>query len=217
MDAKIRVLIVDDHSVVREGLRTILSMEPDMVVVGEAGNGLDAVRQALDLTPDVVIMDLALPGQSGIEATREIKSRQPRIRILVLTSFSEDKQVIAAIQAGALGYMLKDSTAAALIQAVRVVYRDQPTLHPEVAHRLKQRQTTHPPVELPEAALTSRERQVLALLAKGLSNQEIAIQLTVSELTVRSHVGSILAKLNVDNRTRAALYALRHGLVDLDT
>jgi two-component system, NarL family, response regulator LiaR len=215
MTNPIRLLIVDDHEVVREGLRAMLSQKPDMQVLGEARDGVEAVDKALTLHPDVILMDLAMPRMGGVEAIRAIKARQPDVRILVLTSFAEDAQVFPAIEAGALGYMLKDSTADTLVQAIRIVNRDEPALHPAVARKLMLRQqaqnTSHP-----DEALTPRERQTLVLLARGLSNQDIANQLSLSELTVRGHVSNILKKLNLENRTQAALYALRQGLVDLN-
>jgi NarL family two-component system response regulator LiaR len=217
MDGKIRVLIVDDHQVVREGLRTILSMEPDIELLDEAKDGFEAVKKALDLAPDVVLMDLAMPGKNGIEAIREIKGKKPGIRILVLTSFSEDDLVFSAIEAGALGFLLKDTTSETLVHAVRVVNRDEPSLHPEVLRKLMKSKSPKAELDEPVVNLTRREQQVLDLLAKGLSNKEIADQLVLSELTIRSHVSSILAKLNQENRTQAALYALRRGLVTKET
>ncbi len=217
MDEKIRVLIVDDHQVVREGLHTILSIEPDIEVLGEAKDGIEAVKKALDLAPDVVLMDLIMPGKNGIEATREIKQKNPSIRILVLTSFSEDDLVFSAIEAGALGFLLKDTTSETLVQAVRVVNRDEPSLHPEVVRKLMKSKSPKTELDEPVVKLTRREQQVLDLLTKGLSNREIADQLVLSELTIRSHVSSILAKLNQENRTQAALYALRRGLVSKES
>lgn len=214
MNGRIRVLVVDDHQVVREGLRTILSLEPEIELLGEAKDGVEAVAKAAALVPDVILMDLVMPGKNGIEAIREIRQRNPQIRILVLTSFSEDHLVFPAIEAGALGFMLKDTTSETLIQAVKIVYRDEPSLHPSVARKLMQARTPKVETDEPVVMLTQREQQVLAYLAKGLSNREIADQLVLSELTIRSHVSSILAKLNLENRTQAALYALRRGLID---
>jgi two-component system, NarL family, response regulator LiaR len=216
MSPKIRLLIADDHGVLREGLRKIFEGEADMELVGEARDGVEAVEKALELVPDVLLIDLAMPRKNGIEAIREIKARNASIHILVLTSFAEDDHIFPAIEAGALGYMLKDTTAANLIQAVRIVNRDEPSLHPEVARRLMQARTANPEVNDPEEALTNREKQVLVLLAHGLTNQEIADQLFVGETTVRSHVSNILGKCHLTNRTQAALYALRQGLVDFD-
>ena len=215
MSNPIRLLIVDDHEVVREGLRAMLSQKPDMQVLGEAQDGAEAVAQVAALHPDVILMDLAMPRMGGVEAIRAIKARQPEARILVLTSFAEDTQVFPAIEAGALGYMLKDSTADTLVQAIRIVYRDEPALHPTVARKLMLHQQAQSVPRLDEE-LTPRERQTLVLLAQGLSNQDIASQLSLSELTVRGHVSNILKKLELENRTQAALYALRQGLVDLN-
>jgi NarL family two-component system response regulator LiaR len=212
MDKKIRVLIVDDHVMVREGLRTILSMESDIEFVGEAKDGYEAVSQAFKLSPDVILMDLVMPGKNGIEAIREIRQKTPKARILVITSFSEDDLVFPAIEAGALGFILKDTTAETLIQAVRIVYRDEPSLHPTIARKLMQARSPKIEVDEPVEMLTAREQQVLSFLAKGMSNREIAQQLVLSDLTIRSHVSNILAKLNLENRTQAALYALRRGM-----
>jgi NarL family two-component system response regulator LiaR len=214
MDKKIRVLIVDDHVVVREGLRTILSMESDIEFVGEAKNGYEAVSQTLDLSPDVILMDLVMPGKNGIEAIREIKKNNPKARILVITSFSEDDMVFPAIEAGALGFIFKDTTAETLIQAVRIVYRDEPSLHPIVARKLMQARSPKIVIDESVGMLTLREQQVLSFLAKGMSNREIAEQLVLSDSTIRSHVSNILAKLNLENRTQAALYALRRGMTE---
>jgi NarL family two-component system response regulator LiaR len=216
MEAKIRVLIADDHGLLREGLRRILEGESDIILVGEARDGEEAVEKALSLVPDVLLIDLVMPRKNGIEAIREIKAAEPSIRILVLTSFAEEDHIFPAIEVGALGYMLKDITAANLVQAIRIVNRDEPSLHPEVARKLMKRYT-HPVEMLHEEPLTRREEQVLTLLAKGLTNPEIAAGLVLSEPTVRSHVSNILSKLNLANRTQAALYALRQGLVSFDS
>jgi NarL family two-component system response regulator LiaR len=212
----IRILIVDDHAVVREGLRALIDSEPGMTLVGEAADGVQAVQQAGSLQPDVVLMDLVMPRKDGIEAIGEIQAENPDVRILVLTSFAEDDKVFPAIKAGALGYLLKDSSAEDLLRAIRDVYRGEPSMHPTIAHKLMrelQRPSNLPPTEEP---LTEREAQVLKLVARGLSNQEIADRLVVSERTVRTHVSNILDKLHLANRTQAALYALREGLASLD-
>jgi NarL family two-component system response regulator LiaR len=212
----IRILIVDDHAVVREGLRALIDSEPGMTLVGEAADGVQAVQQAASLQPDVVLMDLVMPRKDGIEAIGEIQAENPNVRILVLTSFAEDDKVFPAIKAGALGYLLKDSSSDELLQAIRDVYRGEPSMHPTIAHKLMrelQRPSDLPPTEEP---LTGREVQVLKLVARGLSNQEIADRLVVSERTVRTHVSNILDKLHLANRTQAALYALREGLASLD-
>jgi NarL family two-component system response regulator LiaR len=214
--APIRILIVDDHVVVREGIRTLLGSVPDMQVVGEAVDGADAVAQTRALDPDVVLMDLIMPTMNGIEAIAKITRENPDVRILVLTSFSEEDMVFPAIEAGALGYLLKDSSPAQLIQAIQDVHGGQASLHPSIALKLikeLKRPTTLPPAEQP---LTGRELAVLKLVAQGLTNPEIADRLVISEWTVRTHIRNILGKLHLANRTQAALYALREGLVDLD-
>jgi len=216
MGEKIRVLVADDHDIVREGLRTILGMEPDMELVGEARDGVEAVEKAVALSPDVILIDLVMPRKNGIQAIREIKEKVPSVRILVLTSFAEDSHVFPAIEAGALGFMLKDTTTATLIQAIRIVSRDEPSLHPTVARKLMAARMQKTQTDERVEPLTRREQQVLVLLAKGLTNQGIADQLVLSELTVRTHVSNILSKLNLENRTQAALYALRHGMADLE-
>jgi NarL family two-component system response regulator LiaR len=211
----IRVLIADDHAVVREGLRTLVNSQSDMALIGEATDGLEVVRKALELRPDVILMDLVMPHQDGITAIDEIKEAIPDARILVLTSFAEDDKVFPAIKSGALGYLLKDSLPAELLQAIRDVHRGQPSLEPSIA--LKLIRELREPSELPPAAdpLTQREVEVLQLVAQGLTNQEIAEQLIISEWTARTHVRNILSKLHLANRTQAALYALREGIAKL--
>jgi NarL family two-component system response regulator LiaR len=207
----IRVLLVDDHGVVREGLRAYLEKETDIDVVGEARDGLDAVRRAQELKPDVVLMDLVMPNMDGVEATARIKQDLPDAHIIVLTSFLDDERVVPAIKAGATSYLLKDVGAADLVRAIRAARAGQAQLHPEVARRLMQQVTTPRKVEA-GAQLTEREREVLKLLAEGRSNKEIARSLVVSERTVKGHVSNILGKLGLQDRTQAALYAVRHGL-----
>lgn len=212
----IRVLIADDHAVVREGLRALMSSEPGLEVVGEAANGLEAVQLADALQPDVILLDLMMPKKSGLEAIVEIKQANPEARILVLTSFAEDDKVFPAIKAGALGYLMKDSLPHELLQAIRDTYRGESSLHPAIARKLVQefnRPSTLPPTEEP---LTERELAVLKLVAQGLSNEEIAAKLAISERTARTHVVNILGKLHLANRTQAALYALREGWAKLD-
>lgn len=217
MDNEIRVLICDDHAVVREGLRALLSTEADMTIVGEAADGEGAVLAYRELHPDVTLLDMVMPRMDGVEAIRMIISEFPNARILVLTSFSEDEMVFPAIKSGALGYLLKDSLPDELIRAIRNVNRGEASLHPSIARRLIQelsQPTTLPPTQEP---LTERELEVLRLVAKGYSNEEIGDALIVSERTARGHVSSILSKLHLANRTQAALYALREGIASLDT
>ncbi len=211
----IRVLIADDHPIVRDGLKTLISSEPGMELVGEAANGAEAVAKANSLKPDVILMDLVMPVKNGIEAISEIKSADPNVSILVLTSFAEEDKVFPAIRAGALGYLLKDSLPAQLLQAIYDVHRGIASLHPSIALQLIReinQPSDLPPVQDP---LTESELEVLRLLAQGLTNQEIADRLVRSEWTIRTHVRNILGKLHLANRTQAALYALRKGLADL--
>jgi NarL family two-component system response regulator LiaR len=212
----IRILIADDHAVVREGLRTLIGTEPGMELVGEATDGVEAVKKACSMSPDIVLMDMVMPRMDGLEAIHEIKRECPEARILVLTSFSHDDKVFPAIKAGALGYLLKNASPEALLQAIRDVHQGEPIMSPDVASKLMrelQRTSDLPPTEEP---LTEREVDVLRLVAQGLSNREIAETLTIGVGTVRTHVSNILAKLHLANRTQAALYALREGLAPLD-
>jgi NarL family two-component system response regulator LiaR len=213
----IRILIADDHPIVRRGLTSLINIKPDLELVGEAADGLEAVDKARLLQPDVIILDLMMPRKSGLEAIKEIKQDNPEARILVVTSFAEDENVFPAIKAGALGYLLKDSPPELLLQAIHDVYRGESSLHPTIARKLI-RELNQPPAGLPptEAPLTRRELEVLRLVAQGLSNQDIAQKLVVSEGTVRIHVSNILTKLHLANRTQAALYALQEGLTGLD-
>ncbi len=215
--APIRVLIADDHAIVREGLRSLLETEPGMELVGEAADGGEAVAKARALQPDVILLDLMMPRLDGLAALGEIRREQPDARILVLTSFTEDEKVFAAIKRGALGYLLKDSSPQELLDAIREVARGEPALHPTIARKVL-RELSRPP-ELPPTPdpLTARELEVLRLVAQGLSNQEIAERLAVSERTARTHVSQILTKLHLANRTQAALYALREGLAGADS
>jgi len=212
----IRILIADDHAIVREGLRTLIASESGMELVGEAADGIEAVSLARSLKPDVILMDVVMPHKDGLEAISEIKQENPEMCILVLTSFAEEDKVFPAIRAGALGYLLKDSSPEQLLQAIYDVHRGESSLHPSVA--LKLVREISQPSDLPPAEhpLTEREVDVLELVAQGLSNQEIADQLVISEWTVRTHVRNILGKLHLANRTQATLYALREGLAELD-
>ncbi len=212
----IRVLIVDDHAIVRKGIRALLSESDGFEIVGEAADGQEAVAVAAESQPDVILMDLLMPGMDGIEATRQITAQRPGARILVLTSFAADNKLFPAIKAGAMGYLLKDSSPEDLLRAIRQVHRGEPALHPTIARKLLQEIAQ--PVDLSPApeALTARELAVLRLIAQGLSNQEIADQLSISEPTVRTHVSRILGKLHLASRTQAALYAVREGLEEED-
>jgi NarL family two-component system response regulator LiaR len=216
MSAKIRILITDDHAIVRKGLRALLATEPDIEVVGEASNGEEAVARSRSLQPDVVLMDLVMPKMDGIEATRRITGQMPAVRVLVLTSFAADEKVFPAIKAGALGYLLKDTGPDELMQAIRQVHRGEPSLDPTIARKVLY-ELSHPPKQpLTPDPLTERELEVLRLIAQGKSNREIAEQLVIAEMTVRTHVSNILGKLHLASRTQAALYALREGLASLD-
>jgi len=205
----IRVLIVDDHSVVRQGLRMFLSTDTELQVVGEAGSGAEAVAQAEALQPNVILMDLIMPGMGGVEAIEIIRKKYPEIEVIALTSVLEDDAVVGAIRAGASGYLLKDTESDDLVKAIRAASAGQVQLSPKAAERLM-REIRAP--ESPEK-LTDRETDVLRLLAQGKSNKEIARALNLGETTVKTHVSNILTKLNVPSRTQAALYAVRIGLV----
>jgi DNA-binding NarL/FixJ family response regulator len=206
----IRLLLVDDHAVVRQGLRMFLSLDPDFEIVGEATDGNAALKLARELQPDVVLMDLLMPGMDGIEATGILRREMPDIEVIALTSVLEDSSVVGAIRAGAIGYLLKDTEANELIRSIKAAAEGQVQLSPQAAARLM-REVRAP--ESPEA-LTERETEVLRLLAQGRSNKEIARELSIGEKTVKTHVSSILGKLNVSSRTQAALYAVRIGLVE---
>jgi DNA-binding NarL/FixJ family response regulator len=208
----IRVLIADDHEIVREGLRMIFAEEQgDIDVVGEAATGDEAVRLAVALRPDVVLMDLLLPGIDGIEATRRLREAGAPARVLILTSFADDERVREAVRAGAIGYLLKDVLRTELVQAVLAAAQGTPTLHPRAQQHLM-RQVAEPPARSPFAELTSRELDVLRLIAAGASNKQIAATLSLSLGTVKGYVSAILPKLGVGDRTQAALFAVKHGL-----
>ena len=210
----IRVLIVDDHAVVREGLRNFLALQEGLEIVGEAGDGNEAIEQAQRLDPDVILMDLVMPGLDGIGAMRQLRVRSPASRVIVLTSFLEDERVLPAIQAGAAGYLLKNVAPAELARAIRAAYAGEAIIDPTAAARLVHAiaDDARPRVEEPER-LTRRERDVLELIARGRSNKRIALELGISEKTVKTHVGHLLAKLGVSDRTQAALLAVEEGLV----
>jgi NarL family two-component system response regulator LiaR len=218
MDNSIRVLIVDDHAIVREGLRGLIEVEPDMELVGEASSGAEGVEKALALRPDVILMDLLMPEKDGVTAIKEIKASWQEARVLVLTSFLEDDKVFPAIENGALGYLLKDTQPDELLDAIRGVYQGETMLHPSIAKKIMQRIQEHSEEnKKPEGPeLTERELDVLKLLAQGDGDREIAEKLVVSERTVHFHVGNILSKLHLANRTQAALYAIRKGLAKPD-
>ena len=216
MAENIRVLIVDDHAVVREGQRALIETEPGMELVGEGADGIEAIQLTKSLKPDVILIDLLMPRMGGIEAIQKIKAENSKVNILVLTSFAEDEKVFSAIKAGALGYLLKDATPQELLAAIRQVYRGEPSMDSAVAHKLMRELQRSSDLPLTEEPLTEREVDVLKLVAQGLTNQDIAEKLVISERTVRTHVSHILDKLHLANRTQAALYALREGFADLN-
>ncbi|CAG0932341.1 Response regulator protein VraR [Thermoflexales bacterium] len=211
MTSTIRVLLVDDHAIVREGLQMLLAEEEDIEVVGEAPNGREALTLAVDLRPDVVLMDLVMPEMDGLETMHHLRELCPASHILVLTSFTDDQRVHAAIRAGATGYLLKDVLKPELVRAIREASQGRPTLHPEAQQRLMQ-QISEPPKPSPLEVLTEREGDVLRLIAQGKSNKEISAALHLTEGTVKGYVSAILSKLEVADRTQAALYAVKHGL-----
>ena len=210
-DRPIRVLIADDHDLLREGLATFLEARPDLTLVGQASNGVEAVRLCRELTPDVVLMDLVMPEMDGVTAIRLIHAAQPEVQIIALTSFGDDKLVRAALDAGATSYLLKNISAARLAEAIRATHSGLPTLSPEVAGVLVRAEPT--PAGPSGADLTARELEVLGLLAAGATNAEIARRLHISRFTVKNHVSSILSKLAVCSRTEAVIVALDRGLV----
>ena len=214
MTSPVRVLIADDHAVVREGLRSLMETKPDLQLVGEAADGVEAVKLARSLRPDVILMDIVMPHMDGIAAIKEIKAAEIPAGILVLTSFAEDEKVFGAMKAGAVGYLLKDSSPMELIQAIRDVAHGKASLHPAIALKLIRELNQPPALPLTTEPLTEREMEVLRLIAQGQTNQEIAGRLIIAERTVGTHVSNILSKLHLANRTQAALYALREGLMN---
>lgn len=216
MSETIRILVADDHAIVREGLRALISTEPGLQLVAEASDGVEAVSKTRTLKPDVILLDMLMPRLDGVGAIAEIKRDSPDAKILVLTSFVDDEKVFSAIKSGALGYLLKDSSPQDLLKAIRSTYAGEAFLHPTIASKLirelKQPASDKPKTENP---LTEREVEILQFVAQGLTNDEIAEKLVVSERTVRTHVSNILAKLQLANRTKAALYALKEGLASL--
>jgi DNA-binding NarL/FixJ family response regulator len=216
MPSPIRLLVADDHPVVRDGLVAMLSTQPDFVVVGEAATGIEAVERAAVLAPDVVLLDLEMPGMDGVEALRRIRAARPDVPVIVFTAFDTDERILGAVQAGARGYLLKGAPRDELFKAIRVVGKGGSLLQPVVASKLLQhisRQSDKPAASV--EVLTDRETEVLALLAQGKTNKEIAAALVISERTVKFHVGSILGKLGAGNRTEAVTIAVQRGLVNL--
>ncbi len=213
---KIRVLIVDDHTMVRRGMKVLLDEYDDIQVVGEAANGLKAIEAVEEFKPDVVLIDLAMPVMDGIEAIKRILAIHPNERIIVLTSFSGDEKLFEAIRAGAMGYLVKDAQPDELVQSIRNVCSGEPTLNPAIAWRLLRGMTDVKTPKRPTEELSEREIEVLRLLTKGQTDQQIAQQLVLTDVTIRTHISRILSKLGLKNRVQAALYGIRSGLVSLD-
>ena len=214
MPDQITVMIVDDHKMVRDGAKGYLEVQPEITVVAEAESGVEAVRLAREYVPDVVLMDLVMPGMDGVEATRKVKDISPRTQIIILTSFHEDEHIFPALQAGAISYLLKDVKAAELVEAIRKASKGEATLHPRVASRLiKQFSRKEPDKSQLFSELTERETEVLTLIARGFTNQKIADDLVISIGTVKGHVSNILSKLHLADRTQAAVYAWQEGIV----
>ena len=216
MPENIKVLIVDDHPVVRSGLSTMISSEEGMEVVGVACNGVEGVEKAFALNPDVILMDLVMPRKDGVEAITDIKDKNPDAKILVLTSYSDDSKIIHSIQAGATGYILKDSSPDELLEAVRQVDKKQPFMQPQILAKLMEGLKHQPEEPDYRARLTEREVEILKLVSRGNTNQDIALFLSISERTVTKHVSNILDKLQLSNRTQIAFYAAQEGLLDID-
>jgi NarL family two-component system response regulator LiaR len=215
MNGSIRVLVADDHEIVRKGICALLDTVPDIEVVGEAHDGREAIAEAQRLLPDIILMDLVMPGTDGVEAIRRIRAFRPEVRVLVLTSFCGDDKLFPAIKAGAAGYLLKESGPQELVQAIRQVHGGQSALHPAIARKVLQGLAQPAPRGPAADVLSDREIEVLRLVAIGQSNGDIARRLGISEATVRTHVSNILAKLHLYSRTQAAVYALREGLASL--
>lgn len=215
MEETIRILVADDHPVVRDGLVAILSTQPDLQVVAEAGSGREAVERVAQTRPDVVLLDLEMPDMDGVEALRRLRDSDPDTRVIIFTAFDTDERILAAVQAGAQGYLLKGAPREEVFNAVRVVHDGGSLLQPVVASKLLKQVSRDRRPEKEVEALTPREEEVLQLLAQGLQNKEIARQLVISERTVKFHVSSILAKLDAGNRTEAVAIAAQHGLVDM--
>jgi two-component system, NarL family, response regulator LiaR len=217
LSRKISILIVDDHEVVRQGLKAYLDAQPDFKVVGEASSGEDAVQLAGDYLPDVVLMDLVMSGMGGVQATRRVKDVTPRTQIVVLTSYHQDEFIFPALQAGAISYVLKDVGMDDLVEAIRKAAQGEAVLHPRVAERvIHEINGAKRAVYNPFTELTNREMEILRLIARGLSNNEIADDLVISENTVKGHVSNILSKLHLADRTQAAVFAWEQGLVHRD-
>jgi len=212
----IRVLIAEDHAIVRKGIRNLLSLENDIEVIGEAENGLEAVRRAGELKPDVILMDLVMPELDGISAIQQIMKEQNDARVLVLTSFATDDKIFPAIKAGALGYLLKDSDPSELVDAIRQVNAGECSLHPVIARKVLKELNLTPKPSSAVQELTDREVEVLKMVAQGKSNRQIADDMIISLGTVRTHLSNILGKLHLASRTQATLYALQQGLASLD-
>ncbi len=214
----IHVLVVDDHAIIRKGLRAVLEIVPDIELVGEAENGIQAVQLDRELHPDVILMDLMMPEMDGIACIRKIKDQRSEARILVLTNFAGEEMIVPAIKAGAAGYHLKDSSPETLIEAIRQVNQGVASLHPNIAKKLLEelQHVDRQPERLADEPLTQREVEVLRLIAQGYENKDIAEKLVISEATVRTHVSNILGKLHLASRTQAALYALREGIATLE-
>ncbi len=214
MAERVTLLVVDDHLLVRQGILAFLELQPDLVVLGHASSGEEAVNMAAELTPGVVLMDLIMPGIGGVEATRQVKQVSPRTQVIVLTSYHEDRYIFPALRAGAISYVLKDVGPDELAETIRKAARGESTLHPRIALRVVQEiQGVKREAHLPETDLSEREREVLCLIAAGRTNAEIAQELIISEKTVKGHVSNILSKLHMLDRTQAAVFAWQQGIV----